>query len=275
MNTTTFSIRLLFPAILLFTAGCQSAITPSSPASLPSPQILTQPVPGATATFTDIPFATISLTPTISPTPTIEPAAKQLDLLYQSSLKYLAETDDQAWEVAKALEYAPLGGYPSNMCGPLAVSLLKDAGILGQGVDLHDFWLLDPLVDAELLQATFPLDSFQWLHSDQPINKIDFTELPLKAGDMVYIYSGKLGDYSHVLTVSRVDDQGRAFSVTNNYTIEGFVILEYLLYDPTLPGEGIFYEWPDPANYKLGLTGLGGIDIWRPLNLPYYADGTP
>ena len=78
---------------------------------------------------------------------------------------------------------------------------------------------------------------------DQPINEIDFTQFPLKAGDMVYIYSGYQGDYSHVLTVTRVDELRRAYSVTNNYTgdTEGFVILEYLLYDPEKPGEGIFY----------------------------------
>jgi len=76
------------------------------------------------------------------------------------------------------------------------------------------------------------------------------------------------------LTVTRVDEFGRAYSVTNNFTDAGFVILEYLLYDPSHPGEGIFYEWPDPANRHLGLTGFGGMDVWRPISLPYYSEPT-
>ena len=41
------------------------------------------------------------------------------------------------------------------------------------------------------------------------------------------------------------------------------------------PGEGIFYDWTDPANHQLGLTGFGGMEVWRPISLPYYSDGTP
>jgi hypothetical protein len=161
------------------------------------------------------------------------------------------------------------------MCGPLAISILKDAGIVSKSVDLHDFWLLDPAEDEKLLERVFPAGPFEWLHIDQAIDQVDYTQFPLKAGDLVYIYSGTQGDYSHVLTVTRLDSQGRAYSVTNNYTADGFVVLEYLLYDPYQPGLGIFYAWPDPANQSLGLTGFGGMDIWRPTSLPYYADSNP
>ena len=272
MKMRNFFFILALPGILLFVSGCQPiVVTTASPITETS--IAT--FQSLTTTF----VKTEASSPSATPDPTVDPADVQLQILYQSSLNYLAETDDQSWQVAKSLQYAPLGGYPSNMCGPLAVSILKDAGILGSTVDLHDFWLLDPLVDDALLKTVFSSDAFEWLHSDQPINEIDFTQFSLRAGDMVYIYSGYQGDYSHVLTVTRVDELGRAYSVTNNYTTigttEGFVILEYLLYDPAQPGKGIFYDWTDSANRQLGLTGFGGMDVWRPLHLPYYSDGAP
>jgi hypothetical protein len=214
-----------------------------------------------------------TITPLILDTP--DPAVVQLQSLYQASLKYLAGTDAATWQVARSLGYAPLGGYPSNMCGPLAISILKEAGILSQKTSLHDFWLLNPEEDGQLLKDTFPPGFFEWLHTDLAIDTIDYKQFPLQAGDLVYIYSGSRGDYSHVLAVTRVDEYGRAYSVTNNYTDSGFMILEYLLYDPATPGDGIFYAWADPANLALGLTGFGGMDIWRPINLPYYADGAP
>ena len=261
--------NLVMASILFFISGCQPVAVSHPASSTPETQGTESSVSTLSPTQVRSPF------PTIQPSPTIDPADVQLQLLYQSSLNYLAETVEKTWQVAKSLGYAPLGGYPSNMCGPLAVSILKDAGILGSEVDLHDFWLLDPLVDEALLKAVFPSTAFEWLHSDLPINEIDYQQFPLKAGDLVYIYSGYQGDFSHVLTVTRVDEFGRAYSVTNNFTAAGFVILEYLLYDPAHPGEGIFYDWPDPANRHLGLTGFGGMEIWRPITLPHYSDAAP
>lgn len=230
------------------------------------------------ATLITSPFPT-STRPSPSPMPTTsstpDMAVAQLHNLYEASITYLAQTDAETWKVAAGLAYAPLGGYPSNMCGPLAISILKDAGIVSQAADLHDFWLLNPEEDVQLLQNTFPAGQFEWLHNDQPINAIDYNQFPLRAGDLVYIYSGFQGDYSHVLAVSRVDEDGRTYSVTNNFTEAGFVVLEYLLYDPANPGTGIFYAWPDLANWDLGLTGFGGMDVWRPVHLPYFADGLP
>jgi hypothetical protein len=224
---------------------------------------------------TSLPATLPPADPTLTPSSTPNLADLQTQRLYLASLKYLAETDAETWQVARSLGYAPLGGYPSNMCGPLAISILKDAGIVSQTADLHDFWLLNPEEDGDLLESTFPSALFEWLHNDQAIDQIDYVKFPLQAGDLVYIYSGFQGDYSHVLTVTRVDADGRAYSVTNNYTEDGFVVLEYLLYDPAQPGEGIFYAWPDLANRALGLTGFGGMDVWRPVDLPYYADGSP
>ena len=267
MKNISLYARVILLAVILLLAGCQ-----------PTGQILTTATASATATLPPTPYPiTPSPTPiaTLTVQPTSDLAAAQLQRLYEASLNYLAQTDTETWQVARSLGYAPLGGYPSNMCGPLAISILQDAGIVSQAADLHDFWLLNPEEDGQLLQNTFPVEHFKWLHSDQPIDQIDYSQFPLRAGDLVYIYSGYQGDYSHVLAVTRVDADGRAYSVTNNFTEAGFVVLEYLLYDPTVPGNGIFYAWPDPANQELGLTGFGSMDIWSPISLPYYADGLP
>lgn len=270
----SFKYNLLTALLgILLLSGC----LPGDPPGVAAGLTVSNPTP---KTFTDtpspIPVSTLLIiSPTLSLQPTPDLEAEQFTSLYQASLQYIAQTDAETWKVAASLKYAPLGGYPSNMCGPLAISILKDAGIVSRNADLHDFWLLNPDEDGQLLLDTFPVDKFERLHNDLPINEIDYSQFPLKAGDLVYIYSGFQGDYSHVLAVTRVDADGRAFSVTNNYTEAGFVVLEYLLYDPTQPGTGIFYAWPDLVNRALGLTGFGGMDIWRPVKLPYYADGSP
>ena len=67
-----------------------------------------------------------------------------------------------------------------------------------------------------------------------------------------------------MLTVTRVDGAGRAYTVTNLHTDSyHFAIREVVLYDPTQPGVGQFYEWTKSANYRLGQTGFGGFEIWR------------
>ena len=68
--------------------------------------------------------------------------------------------------------------------------------------------------------------------------------------------------------VTRVDNAGRAFSVTNHATSDGFVIDEVLLYDPAQPGTGKFFEWTVRRNNKLGSTGFGGFELWR-LAVPF------
>jgi hypothetical protein len=275
----SFYIILAVLIGLISQAGCQSA-SPSDKSARDLASATASVNATVTVTVTPSP-APFSASPSPSPSPTFQStpdqAVVQLQLLYDASLKYLAQTDADTWQVAASLAYAPdpFGGYPSNMCGPLAISILKDAGIVSQAAELHDFWLLNPDEDGQLMQKTFPAGLFEWRHSDQPIDQIDYSQFPLSAGDLVYIYSGFQGDYSHVLAVTRVDTDGRAYSVTNNFTEAGFVVLEYLLYDPAIPGTGIFYAWPDPANRALGLTGFGGMDVWHPVSLPFYADGLP
>ena len=67
------------------------------------------------------------------------------------------------------------------------------------------------------------------------------------------------------MTVSRVDEQGRAFSITAETYNSSYLISELMLYDPQQPGKGYFYDITDPEySALLGVTGLGGFQLWRP-----------
>lgn len=205
-----------------------------------------------------------------NPTQTLDPVsgvytAWQLDQLYEASLRYVAPSDDEAVKVALSLKFVK-GADVSNMCGPLAMAILRSAGLVPATVDLHDFWLLNPrLPDARaVLARVFPEPEYADYPIDQPTNEFDFRKFPLKAGDFLYIYAGVQGSFEHMLTVTRVDGAGRAYTVTNLHTDSyHFAIREVVLYDPTQPGVGQFYEWTKTANYRLGQTGFGGFEIWR------------
>lgn len=257
-----FIIMMVLGVVLL--AGCTS---------LPATQTHTFPTSSLAAparTSTPIP-ASATPPPSSTSSPTPDPVQAQLDLLYRSSLQYLADTNAETAAVARSLGVSE-GMTGRSVCGPLAFAILRDAGLVSRSINLHDYWFLNPPEDLHILEQTFPRDAFEWFSMDTPINEIDYAQFPLKAGDLLFIRSGKRGDYSHVLLVTRLDESGRPYSVTNNYTADGFVIQEYMLYDPAKPGAGIFYVWTDPAYSHLGLTGFGGFDLWRPKALPYTPD---
>lgn len=66
-----------------------------------------------------------------------------------------------------------------------------------------------------------------------------------------------------MLVVTRVDSLGRAYSVTNYNTEQGFIIDEALLYDPADSNAGLFSQWTEKQFAKLGSTGFAGYEVWR------------
>ena len=179
----------------------------------------------------------------------------------------IAKDELEAQDVARGIDYMEGSGYehPSLMCGPLSIAILGDSGLLAVGADVSDFWLPDPKgPDRNLFKQTFPERFYEWIDEKESIGEIDFTQKPLYPGDLMFLRAGNRGSYGHVLVVTRIDDQGRAFSVTNFKTPDGFIVDEVMLYDPKKPGEGKFYEWTDARNSRLGLTGFGGFYLWRP-----------
>jgi beta-lactamase class A len=191
---------------------------------------------------------------------------EQRRLLHEVSLKFIARDELEAQKVATGIDYMEGSSmeHPSLMCGPLSIAILRDSGLLAVGADVSDFWLPDPKgPDTNLFLQTFPEKFYEWISEKESIRKINFTQKPLYPGDLLFLRAGNRGSYGHVLVVTRIDDEGRVFSVTNFRTPNGFVVDEVMLYDPEKPGEGKFYEWTDAKNSNLGLTGFGGFYLWR------------
>lgn len=252
-----------FPFLLLlcFLMGCAQKATPAVPGTVPPPIATTLPTPTSSATSPAIP---------VMPAPSgIVVNTETPQKLYQVSMVYVADTEEQAIQVARSLKFIENDGHPSNMCGPLAVAILRDAGLINKYTDLHAFWLWRPDQNPRLAKVTFPADHFATYHFTESIGTFDFKAFPLQPGDFLYIYAGPpQGSFEHMLTVDRVDEAGRAYSVTNVNSDKGFVIQEVMLYDPQNPGVGQFYTWTDRSKWQMGTTGFGGFDLWRVTSLP-------
>jgi hypothetical protein len=243
-----------------------------------APEATSTEIPTATTTATPPnPTSTPQPTPTATKIPTQEPTAAeeegsrdiltdvQKERLQAAAMKYIAKTETDAIQVARSLGYLKNDGHPASVCGPLAIAILREAGLISPYVDLHDYWLLNPRdsKNQRALEMTFPRDEFSWFRTSESTADFDFKAYPLKAGDFLYLYAGNSGSFEHMLTVSRVDEAGRAYSVTNFNTPDGYVIEEVMLYDPSQPGVGKLYDWTDYRNWRYGRTGYGGFNLWR------------
>jgi hypothetical protein len=184
--------------------------------------------------------------------------------LYRASMKYAQSTIADSKRVAKEINGVGYGD-PSNICGPLAIAILRDAGVIASTIVPHDYWLLDPtkVIDQRLIASAFPPERFTHQQFPTPLNKVDWLASPLLPGDFLFIWHGSWGNFDHMLTVSRVDSQGRTYAVTNYGTPEGYMIAETMLYDPLDPKAGTFYAWTKERDQILGSTGFGGFELWR------------
>jgi hypothetical protein len=267
--------------LIFFLTACQPAATPilASPTvtniavSTDQPPTI-PPAPAASPTITEILPTSTALPPTSTQTPTVTPTPRgaltweQERLLYAASQRFLAETAEEANQIIRQqIDYLP-GDVEdvSLVCGPLSAILLREAGVLPPDTDLHAFWLLDPRTRTNqiTLETYFPKERFAWYHFDTPMHEFDFAAFPLLPGDFLYLYPGRNGTFEHMITVTKVDEQGRAYTVSNLNTNDGFVIRELMLYDPAQPGVGQVYDWANfELNKWLGLTGGSGFDLWR------------
>lgn len=185
--------------------------------------------------------------------------------MYIASLRFVAPSAPQALRLARELDFIGRDSHPSNMCGPLSIAILREAGLISPETNLAAFWLLNPRQTQaqKLLAETFPVERFDHLVAKTPLNQIDWQTSPLQAGDFLYLYAGQGGNFEHMLVVNRIDANLRAYTVTNYATPEGFVIQERLLYDPNDPSAGLLAEWTRRPFALLGSTGFGGFEVWR------------
>ena len=185
--------------------------------------------------------------------------------LYEASIQFIAPTFRESKLVGEKINGVGYGS-PTIICGPLALAILQNAGLIEyQDVVPYDFWLLNPYIskDRALINRVFPQDEYEDTLFKTPINKFDWTAEPLLPGDFLFIKHGTGGNFDHMLVVNRVDSLGRAYAVTNFGTENGYVINEMPLYDPNDPTVGLFHTWTAKQNSLLGSTGFGGFEVWR------------
>lgn len=219
--------------------------------------------------------ATHAATP--APTHTLTPQQKLSWAVTTAAQTYISLTEQAALDTALRLDFL-IGNdeHPSNICGPLSFAILRDAGILPADIDLHQTWLLNPRnkTGLTILNDLLPADRYTWVESQQSIKKTDINALNLRVGDWLYLFVKGRG-YDHIVLVTRVDEAGRIYSVNNLRVVTrdddgniledfGFIIDEFLLYDPTDPQAGKFYEWTDGIMLRgNGETGTGGFILIR------------
>jgi beta-lactamase class A len=120
--------------------------------------------------------------------------------------------------------------------------------------------LADPNVDGRPW-TLFSKQDYELFQFTTPIKQFDFLSWPLRPGDFVYTYSRRVG-FEHMFIVTEVDDQGRAYTVTNQYQLDKtYRIQRYMLYDPADPTAGMIQN--EMSNPRLGRTGLIGFDVLR------------
>lgn len=171
--------------------------------------------------------------------------------------KYIAKSEAEAIKLAQELNFIGSESpyeHPSNMCGPLAASVLKDLGILPAGFEVNPskFWLANP----DRLDRLLPQPMFQKTVMNESVDHVEFD---WRIGDFIYLTGG---DFDHMLTISKVDAAGKVYGISNYKNAEGkFVVDEFLLLDSTDPSVGLFKEWPKPEHS--GTTGQSGVFVWR------------
>lgn len=195
--------------------------------------------------------------------------------LRESAQAYITNEDSATLEIAFQLNYVG-NRYedPSNMCGPLAGAILRDADLLprsaGRLQDLKSFWLAQGIKEGGNPWRFFPEDEYDLYSFDISIQDFDFSNWPLVPGDILYTYAGR-GEYEHILVVTEVESDGRTYTVTNQEQPDGtFFIERVLLFDPQDWEEGAFRDDWITDSWGVGRTGLGGFDVLRhrALSLP-------
>jgi hypothetical protein len=276
---------LIIPQFEVF--GAQNTAIPSGALiSSIQPTTLVGPTTQPTAIFT--PTTIIIATPTLEFTSTplplftatlttaetklasgemaiLGPLTREQQLkLYEASLFYIAPTYKESKKMSVLINNARFSD-PNTTCGPLSIAILQKAGILSADLVAHDFFLINPDLgkDRIVIKSVFPPEHYTDTRYKVRIDKYDWNANPLMPGDFVYIYAGTGGNFEHMLVVNRVDSQGRAYSVTNYDTEQGFVINEALLYDPADSNVGLFSRWTEKQFQKLGSTGYAGFEVWR------------
>jgi hypothetical protein len=244
---------------VIFEQATQTVATVSEIENTPSPtvEMVTQETDETTASTEDVP-------------PVEQTEVSVEEALYQASLQFLAETPEEANEIARKIDFLVGESEDAcNMCGPLSIAILKEAGLLPAEANTHDAWLLCARENREdcfgmdtLKKVFFPPDEYEYLRVYESVRDYDFKSNPLQPGDWLYLFTYTHG-YDHMLVVTRVDDEGNPYTVTNVDWGDGFIISEMKLYDVDDPQDGLFYELTKIERRRIGMMGTEGFLLVR------------
>jgi len=172
------SVAATLPASTSTASMVPNTTLPTSTTS-PPPRAYT-PTPTLIRIHTTTPTSTPSPTPTV-PSPTLPVSQTMQELLdnghltiagplslkqqlrvYGASVNYIRHTSSGSRTLGEEINGEGLGS-PSDICGPLSLAILRDAGLISWSLEPHDFWLLNPDVwdDRYLVLAkAFPPEYF-------------------------------------------------------------------------------------------------------------------
>ncbi len=199
----------------------------------------------------------------------------------EAAKSYIANTNKQAELVSQNIKMDK-GASPSNICGPLATSILMgwklntDGTISNisnnkmrdtrlSGITPEVMWLGRPDDGSKRYEYAFPESEYNKYHIKQSIGTLDFDNIPniknLKPGDFLFLDGGS---FTHYVAISRKDNQGRVFCVSNVHGEKKgeFVIKELMLWDP-VKKDGFLRNWSKGVGPEKARTGTSGFYLWR------------
>jgi hypothetical protein len=203
------------------------------------------------------------------------------DTFAKAAQSYIADSHEQATKISEYIKQEK-GSSPSNICGPLATSILlgwklNEEGTVSniskninnssrmEGITPREMWLGTPESDPSRFLMAFPSNQYDAYHVRESIGSVDFDNIPgvktLKVGDFLYLDGGS---FTHYLAISRRDSEGRLYSVSNVHgeKLDEFKIQEVMLWDPNTKN-GFLRDWAKGVGPERARTGLKGFYLWR------------
>ena len=209
--------------------------------------------------------------PTISPQESTTPLQNESGFLTTAqkaritfaAFAYLASDEEQTGRIVNILQKGDSSGVITSIGGPLAIAILRDAGVIDAGTDVSAFWAIDAESLSRTFEKTLMENQFTRHHFESSLGDYDFSIFLLQVTDVVVLNSSVEGMSNQIAVVTRVDEQNRVYSINNIETDAGMTIQEVMLYDPLLPGKGSLNDWTAGQSQTTGSPGTGGVDVWR------------
>jgi len=245
--------------LLFLLAIC--ACSQNSPTSTPS---LTVNPGQSTGEIPATPILSVAtILPETTPTKAIDPLTLseiQRQRINFAALAYPTENEEQTWWVANSFQAE--NGAIDRMSGALAIAILQDARLLDSGTVPSDFLQGEDAKIEAALQSTFPTGQFNKFQLQPAVGANALAGFVLQVGDFLVLREQN-GSITHMLVITRVDEQGRAYSVTTTLAQAGTLIEEVLVVDPAFTGDGCAVNSESSQTPLFDCSANGQIDVYR------------